>query len=159
MISDADPTILYQAHLPSKAWPLGHVRRFEHPSRLVHVGDDAIVIDTLGVRKGWHAFGRYYGFLDRWLSVFVTFDINDLSLTSYPKSEFPFASDSDINVSLYDPHGFEVGRWDRLESHSGVQHIAERNGVYVLRFDNSFSLFTSKRVSVTMRVVPPNPAR
>ena len=69
--------------------------------------------------------------------------------------EFRFDSDLDINVSLYDPHGFEVGRWHRLESHSGVQHIAEKNGVYVLRFDNSFSLFTSKRVSVTMRVVPP----
>ncbi len=101
MISDADPTILYQAHLPSKAWPLGHVRRFEHPSRLVHVGDDAIVIDTLGVRKGWHAFGRYYGFLDRWLSVFVTFDINDLSLTSYPKSEFPFAFNCDMTTPHY----------------------------------------------------------
>ena len=69
--------------------------------------------------------------------------------------EFRFDSDSDINVSLYDPHGYEVGRWHRLESHSGVQHIAEKNGVYVLRFDNSFSVFTSKRVSVTMRVVPP----
>ena len=69
--------------------------------------------------------------------------------------EFRFNSDLDINVSLLDPHGFEVGRWDRLESHSGVQYTAEKNGVYVLRFDNSFSLFTSKRVSVTLRVVPP----
>ena len=69
--------------------------------------------------------------------------------------EFRFDSDLDINVSLYDPHGFEVSRWHRVESHSGVQHIAEKNGVYVLRFDNSFSLFTSKRVSVAMRVVPP----
>ena len=69
--------------------------------------------------------------------------------------EFRFDSDSDVNVSLSDPHGYEVGRWHRLDSHSGVQHIAEKNGVYVLRFDNSFSVFTSKRVSVTMRVVPP----
>ena len=69
--------------------------------------------------------------------------------------EFRFDSDSDINVSLYDPHGLEVGRWHRLDSHAGVQHIAEKNGVYVLRFDNSFSVVTSKRVSVTMRVVPP----
>ena len=69
--------------------------------------------------------------------------------------EFRFSSDLDINVNLYDPHGFEVGRWHRLESHSGIQHVAEKSGVYLLRFDNTFSVFTSKRVTLRIRVVPP----
>ena len=108
-----DPTVLYQMHLPSKEWPLGHVRRFEHPGRPVHVGSNAIVVDTLSVWEGRHAYGRYYGFLDRWLSVFVTFDINDLSLTSYTKSEFPFAFNCDMTTPHY-VHGGAIYTTDLL---------------------------------------------
>ena len=90
-------------HLPSKAWPLGHVSRWEHPGRPVHVGSDAIVIDTLWVWEGWQAYGRYYGFLDRWLSVFASFDMNDLSLTSYPGNEFPFAFNCNIPSTPVNP--------------------------------------------------------
>ena len=69
--------------------------------------------------------------------------------------EFRFSLDFDINVNLNDPHGFEVGRWHRLDSHSGIQHVAEKSEVYLLRFDNTFPVFTSKRVSLQVRVVPP----
>ncbi len=96
-----DPTVLYQMFHPSEAWPLGHVSRWVHQGPPVRVDNNAIVIDTLSVWKGWHAYGRYYGFLDRWLSVFVSFDIDDLSLTSFPKDDFPFVFNCDITTPHY----------------------------------------------------------
>ena len=69
--------------------------------------------------------------------------------------EFRFDANLDITVSLYNPEGFEVDRWERIESHSGVRHTTAASGDYFLRFDNSFSLFTAKRVTLRSRAVPP----
>jgi|ETN02SMinimDraft_2_1059926.scaffolds.fasta_scaffold258222_1 hypothetical protein len=41
------------------------------------------------------------GFLDRWLSAFVTFDVDDLSSTPYPGDEFPFAFNCDMTPPHY----------------------------------------------------------
>ena len=87
--------------LPSEEWSLGHVSRWRYQGPPVHVGPNAIVIDALAVWKGWLGYGRYYGFLDRWLSVFVTFDTRDFSLTSYPGDDFPFAFNCDMTTPHY----------------------------------------------------------
>lgn len=87
----------------------------------MHVGGDPIVIDTLSVWEGWQEYGRYYGFLDRWLSVFVTFDINDLSLTSYPESEFPFA----FNCDMTTPHYAHGGALYTTDLHLDVLVLAD----------------------------------
>ena len=64
-------------------------------------GSGAIVIEALAEWRGWRAYGRYYGFLDQWLSVFVTFDVDDLSPTAYPGDDFPFAFNCDMTPSHY----------------------------------------------------------
>ena len=97
---NSNTTFLHQKFFPSQGWNLDHVSRFEYRSQPVYHGRDAIVLDALTIWEGWHAYGRYYGFLDRWLSVFVTFDIRDLSLTSYPENTFPFA----FNCDMTTPH-------------------------------------------------------
>ena len=68
--------------------------------------------------------------------------------------EFRFNVDLDIDLIVLDPTGSEIGHWDRVESHSGIQKTAEHDGIYTLIFDNSFSFFTPKSVQVDYRVVP-----
>ncbi len=64
-------------------------------------GRNAMVIDALTESRGWKAHGRFYGFLDRWLSVYVTFDIDDLSPASHPSDDFPFAFNCDMTTPHY----------------------------------------------------------
>ena len=101
MASDTWTPTLYQQFLPSPRWPHGHVSRWEY-SRLPLQSDcSAIVIDSLTQWRGWRAYGRYYGFLDRWLSVYVTFDTQDLQTAAHPDDDFPFAFNCDITVPHY----------------------------------------------------------
>ena len=92
---------LYQLFLPSQGWPDRHVSLWEYPTMPQQGGRDAIVIEALAEWWGWRASGRYYGFLDRWLSVFVAFDVDDLSPTPYPGDDFPFAFNRDMTPSHY----------------------------------------------------------
>ena len=70
--------------------------------------------------------------------------------------EFDMEANLDINVALYDPQGFRVGTgWDHVERLTKRSIEVQVGGVYTLRFDNSFSIFTAKTVDVRARVIPP----
>ena len=69
------------------------------------------------------------------------------------KMEYRFTGDLDINFELIDPLGAQLGRLSRVEHLNGDVTAAVK-GVYTLRFDNSFSLLTSKNIDLTYRVVP-----
>ena len=92
---------LYQQCLPSPRWPRGHVRRWEYSSLPRQPGCNAKVVDSPAQWHGWRGYGRYYGFLDRWLSVYATFGIDDLEPTGHPGDDFPFAFNCDITVPHY----------------------------------------------------------
>ena len=77
-----------------------------------------------------------------------------LGMTAGSKLEFNFRSDLDINVRLLDPTGDSLGSWDRVDRLNGISTTAETEGVYILVFDNSFSILTSKAVDLNYRVVP-----
>ncbi len=83
-------TLLYQLHLPSE------LRVFEHAGTPTAKSSKAIVLDGAGIWKDRPIYGRSYCFLDRWLSVYVTFD-ERLGLTS-TGSGFPFAFNCDITT-------------------------------------------------------------
>ena len=92
---------LYQQCLPSPRWPRGHIRRWEYSSLPRQPGCNAIVVDSPAQWHSWRGYGRYYGFLDRWLSVYVTFDSDTLEPTGHPADDFPFAFNCDITVPHY----------------------------------------------------------
>ena len=85
---------LYQLHLPSE------VRIFEHNFRPTSVSSHAVVMDSVTMVDDVTIYCRGYYFLDRWLSVFVTFD-DRLELKSDLKSAFPFALNCDITTPHY----------------------------------------------------------
>ena len=67
--------------------------------------------------------------------------------------EYSFKADLDFNFSVLDPGGNVVTRTNRVIEDQG-QVRADRFGRYTLRFNNGFSLFASKTVTLTYRVVP-----
>ena len=85
---------LYQLHLPSE------VRIFDLTSEPTHAGCDAVVIDSVVIEGDISTYCRGYYFLDRWLSVFVTFD-EQLGLKSDSDHSFPFAFNCDITAPHY----------------------------------------------------------
>jgi hypothetical protein len=85
---------LYQLHLPSE------VRIFHHAFEPTHAGNDAVVMDTVVLQGDTATYCRGYYFLDRWLSVFVTFD-EQLELKADPGYGFPFAFNCDITTPHY----------------------------------------------------------
>ena len=68
--------------------------------------------------------------------------------------EYRFRSDLDIDAWLENPLGNRISGADRVYNDSG-DVTADTVGSYTLVFDNSFSLFASKSVNLTYRVVPP----
>lgn len=68
--------------------------------------------------------------------------------------EYSYASDLDFNFLITDPQGNVISYADRSLRNQG-SFIADRLGRYTLHFDNEFSLFTGKNVSLRYRVVPP----
>ena len=79
-----------------------------------------------------------------------------LSMSAGSSFEYRFVSDLDINVFFTDPFGAQIGRWERIKSIGKTRIGVEATGVHALVFDNSFSMFTSKSVDLTYRVVPPD---
>ena len=79
----------------------------------------------------------------------VTFDMN-----AGNRLEFAFQADLDINVSFVAPNGHAIGEWARVDQLSGRVLSTTLTGPHELVFDNSFSLFTSKSVTLYMRVLP-----
>ena len=77
-----------------------------------------------------------------------------LSMDASSRLEFQFQSDLDINVQMLDPIGGSLGRWDRVDALSGTSITAKTDGVHLLVFDNSFSVFTGKAVDLKYRVAP-----
>ena len=67
--------------------------------------------------------------------------------------ELQFQSDLDITFRLLAPNGEDVGRWERVETLTEVHHTSSYSGEYRLEFDNTFSLFTPKKVTLDYRVV------
>ena len=68
---------------------------------------------------------------------------------------FSFKADLDINVRLVGPFGRELGSWERVKALGERNVTATTSGVHTLTFDNAFSVFTSKTVTLKHRVVPP----
>ncbi len=77
-----------------------------------------------------------------------------LSMTAGSTFEYRFQSDLDINVRIIDPFGDSMVSWERVLENSGTT-MANVTGVHQVVFDNSFSLFTSKTVQLSYRMVPP----
>ena len=67
--------------------------------------------------------------------------------------EFGFASDLDINFRVTDPLENTVYKSDRVFNDEG-RITARSRGRFTLIFDNGFSVFASKAVSVRYRVIP-----
>ena len=80
----------------------------------------------------------------------------EVKITTTPgaRLELEFRSDLDINFRLLAPNGEDVGRWERVETLTEVQHTSSYAGEYRLEFDNTFSLLTPKKVTLDYRVVP-----
>ncbi len=85
---------LYQLHLPSE------VRIFEHPFKPISVCPHAVVMDSVTMENDAPTYCRGYYFLDRWLSVFITFD-EHLGLKPDSDHAFPFAFNCDITTLHY----------------------------------------------------------
>ena len=85
---------LYQLHLPSE------VRIFQHHFEPISVCPHAVVMDSVTINNGASTYCRGYYFLDRWLSVFVTFD-EYLKLKPDSDHAFPFAFNCDITTPHY----------------------------------------------------------
>ena len=67
--------------------------------------------------------------------------------------EFKFSADLDLNFIIRDPLDNVVYQSDRVFNDEG-RVTANRSGRYTLVFDNGFSLFASKNVTIAYRVVP-----
>ena len=63
--------------------------------------------------------------------------------------------ENDLNFGISDPSGNFVATDRRVESGEG-RIVASDSGRYTLVFDNSFSIFASKDVTLAYAVVPPN---
>ncbi|MFC1717511.1 hypothetical protein ACFL6S_27875 [Candidatus Poribacteria bacterium] len=85
---------LYQLHLPSE------VRVFQYISGPTYAGRDAVVMDSVLIEDDVSTYCRGYYFLDRWLSVFITFN-EQLELRPEPDYDFPFAFNCDITTPHY----------------------------------------------------------
>ena len=69
--------------------------------------------------------------------------------------EVQVTSDNDINLELRAPDGSQIQQWHRVISTPTIRHVATAAGTHRVVFDNSFSMFTSKTVTVRYRAVPP----
>ena len=69
-------------------------------------------------------------------------------LLSGSRLRYDFTSDLDINFRIYSPDGSELSSQDRTFSAGGTI-TADTEGVYTLLWDNSFSLFTDKVVTLS----------
>lgn len=67
--------------------------------------------------------------------------------------EYSFTSNLDFNFSVLDPLGNVVTRAGRVIADQGRVR-ADKFGRYTLLFDNGFSIFASKTVTIEYRVVP-----
>jgi len=86
--------VLYQLHLPSE------VRIFKYNSEPTHADSHAVVMDSVAIEDDTATYCRGYYFLDRWLSVFITFD-ERLELKADASHTFPFAFNCDITTPHY----------------------------------------------------------
>ena len=68
--------------------------------------------------------------------------------------EYRFQSSPDIDVRFEDPMGNHLAQLSRAYNGSSSVTV-DSLGTYALVFDNSFSLFTGKDVSLTYRAVGP----
>ena len=82
---------LHQLHLPDEVRVFSSTRVEADPS------SQAVVLDAVYCDDDGVAYGRCYCFLNRWLSVFVTFDKN-LQLHPSHYGDFPFAFNCDITT-------------------------------------------------------------
>ena len=68
---------------------------------------------------------------------------------------YSFSTNLDLNFEISDPSGNFVETHHRVESAEGTI-VAKDSGLYTLIFDNSFSIFASKDVTLNYAIVPPN---
>lgn len=66
-------------------------------------------------------------------------------------------SGNDVNIQITDPNGNSLGSYDRT-TYESFSFTASISGTYELTFDNSFSLLSSKSVTVDYTVQTPTPA-
>lgn len=76
------------------------------------------------------------------------------NMESGSRLEYRFSSDLDIDVRVVDPLGNVLSRSSRTYEDSGSV-VANSLGTYELVFDNSFSVFAGKDVTLRYRIVPP----
>jgi len=65
-------------------------------------------------------------------------------------------SGNDINFVITDPNGNNLGTWDRT-TYNTFSFSASISGTYTLTFDNSFSLLSSKSVTLDYSVQSASP--
>ena len=82
---------LHQLHLPDE------VRVFKSTRVETDPDSQAVILDAVYGDDNGVVYGRAYCFLNRWLSVFVTFD-NDLKLHRSYYGDFPFGFNCDITT-------------------------------------------------------------
>ena len=82
---------LHQLHLPDE------VRVFKSTRVEAVPSSQAVVLDAVYEDANGVAYGRCYCLLDRWLSIFVTFDVN-LQLHPSYYGDFPFAFNCDVTT-------------------------------------------------------------
>ena len=127
--------------------------------RLAHaVRDaDAVIIGTLvsvlpAAFGGQEAFGeKGYG-----TGFMFTFDVSEYVKGS-GRPQVRVVSDYRIGGASHEPlpFGRELGSWERVKALGERNVTATTSGVHTLTFDNAFSVFTSKTVTLKHRVVPP----
>ena len=93
-----------------------------------------------------------------WETVAFKVDARDayrvsLSLDEGWRLEYRFTSDLDIDFYITDPLGGTVVSSPRTTAISNGRYVAGSSGVYRLVFENGFSLFTGKSVTLTYLVV------
>lgn len=80
-------------------------------------------------------------------------DRMDLAVTvagNSPSTMATQTSGGDIGISVISPSGQSAVQYSRVESGNFIV-LAEENGVYVITLDNSYSIFTPKSVTLSMR--------
>jgi hypothetical protein len=77
-----------------------------------------------------------------------------IDLPAGARVEYRYSADLDLDFRVTDPQGNAVRRASRSLGDEG-NFVADRLGRYTLEFDNTFSLFAGKNVSLTYRAVPP----